>query len=234
MSLLVIFDIDGTLLFSNRIDSKLFAATYESRYGKTFPSIDWTYFPHVTDHTIFRHSYYELFDAWPENREEEEFKKEFTERIQEARMQTPEEFQPVPGVGEFFSLLKGLPGHHVAVATGGWGQPARVKLNHVGLLEESLVISAADTRETREQIVQGAFEACGDLGYTWERAVYVGDAVWDVQTCRNLNLPFIGIRRSGDHETLLKSGADQVFSDYSAIEPFLEALKVARVPVKKE
>ena len=31
---LLIFDVDGTLVYSNRIDSQCFAATYEALYNK--------------------------------------------------------------------------------------------------------------------------------------------------------------------------------------------------------
>jgi len=51
---LVIFDIDGTLLYSNKVDSQCFADTYEELYSEPFPTIDWTKFPHVTDDTILQ------------------------------------------------------------------------------------------------------------------------------------------------------------------------------------
>ena len=54
MKTLIIFDIDGTLVYSNKVDSKCFSETYQQIYGEPFPSIDWRVYPHVTDHTIFR------------------------------------------------------------------------------------------------------------------------------------------------------------------------------------
>lgn len=230
MGLLVIFDIDGTLLFSNKIDSQLFSETFESRYGQKFPSIDWDYFPHVTDHTIFTMGYAEIHEETPTAKEIIDFQDEFAERISLAREKTPEEFMPVPGVQDLFARLHLAPDYHLAIATGGWSKPARVKLEHVGLFHDDLVISAADNQPTREDIVNQAKALCQDRNYRWKQEVYIGDASWDVRTCRNLAMPFIGLRRDGDHNVLLEQGVNRVFSNYNEPDVFLEALHAAQVP----
>lgn len=230
MGLLTIFDIDGTLLFSNKIDSELFAETFQSKYGQEFPSIDWNYFPHVTDHTIFTTAYAEVHEEMPTAKEISDFQDEFAERILLAREQKPEAFLAVPGVQQLFHTLRQSPNYHLAIATGGWGKPARIKLEHVGLLRDDLVISAADDQPTREDIVYQARALCQDKNYRWKSEVYIGDASWDVRTCRNLALPFIGLRREGDHEILLEQGAKRVFSDYNEQGAFFEALHAAEVP----
>jgi len=230
MELLAIFDIDGTLLFSNKIDSQIFSETFESRYGQKFPSIDWNYFPHVTDHTIFTTGYAEVHEKTPSAKEITDFQDEFAERITHAREKSPEEFMPVPGVQELFTKLQMAPDYHIAIATGGWSKPAKVKLEHVGLLHDDLVISAADDQPTREDIVNQAKAFCQDRNYRWKQEVYIGDASWDVRTCRNLAMPFIGLRREGDHDILLSQGANHVFSDYKEQNAFFEALHSAKIP----
>lgn len=233
MKTLVIFDIDGTLLFSNKIDSEIFGSTFLDRYGKAFPSIEWTYFPHVTDHTIFGYGYKELFAEFPSSEEMSAFCAAFVKNIEEARVHRPQEFQPVPGVKSLVQRLIETDAYEIAVATGGWGAPARVKLGHVGLLTTELVIAAADGNPTREDIIQQAIRECKQKDYNWDRMVYVGDASWDVKTCRNMNLPFIGIRRAGDHDKLLDLGASHVFSDYHEELSFLKAIEGAKVPFLK-
>jgi len=50
--ILIIFDVDGTLVFSEKLDSRCFAATYQEVYRIPFPTIDWRKYPHVSDTTI--------------------------------------------------------------------------------------------------------------------------------------------------------------------------------------
>lgn len=233
-NLLVIFDIDGTLLFSNKVDSRLFAEVFESRYAQPFPSMDWEYFPHVSDHTIFNTAYSEAHGgSMPSAAEVKAFQDDFVSSIEKARQLRPAEFQPVPGVQSLFEALAATPGYEVAIATGGWERPAKVKLSHVGLLHEELVISAADGMPTREDIVNQAKARSRAKGYAWDREVYIGDALWDVRTCANLGMPFIGLRREGDHEILHQAGTGKVFSDYLKQTAFFEALDSASIPLRK-
>jgi len=116
------------------------------------------------------------------------------------------------------------------IGTGGWRLPASVKLKHVGIYQPDLIISAADAQPTREDIVQTAIDSCKDKGYRWNRIIYVGDAAWDVKTCRNMGIPMIGLRKDGDHEALLGAGVSHVLSDYSDLNGFFQAAREAVVP----
>ena len=73
MKTFVIFDIDGTLLYSNKADSQCFADTYEEIYQKEFPTIDWRNYPHVTDTTIFQTVIQAQFGRAVEQKEVEVF-----------------------------------------------------------------------------------------------------------------------------------------------------------------
>ena len=61
------------------------------------------------------------------------------------------------------------------------------------------------------------------------RTVYVGDAIWDVTTTRNMQIPLIGIRIKGDTETLTSAGAQHVITDYSDYDGFLDLVERAEV-----
>ncbi|MEM6725674.1 MAG: hypothetical protein AAF598_16655 [Bacteroidota bacterium] len=50
--LLVIFDIDGTLLFSNKEDSRIFSRAFKDCFGFQIGSINWHDYPHVVDTVI--------------------------------------------------------------------------------------------------------------------------------------------------------------------------------------
>lgn len=229
---LIIFDIDGTLVFSNRIDSQCFAETYTAIYRRPFPSIDWRRYPHVTDHTIFNAVLQEHFNRLAEPEEITVFQNHFVSMLERNRLERPSEFLPVPHAVETVLHLLDQEQMAIGIGTGGWRRPACLKLHHVGIPVERLYLSAADGQETREAITQEAIRQAEAVHGGFDRVVYVGDAVWDVQTTRNLSLNFIGIRRNGDLEVLQKAGATIVLKDFSNREQFLDAVQRATPPKK--
>jgi phosphoglycolate phosphatase-like HAD superfamily hydrolase len=55
--------------------------------------------------------------------------------------------------------------------------------------------------------------ALGKAGVAPERAVFVGDTVWDVQACQRAGVPCIGLRSGGiSTAELLDAGAAAVFA----------------------
>lgn len=226
----VIFDVDGTLLYSNRIDSLCFASTYEQIYEQPFPSIDWRTYPHVTDTTIFNTVIARQFGRQVEEEELLHFQAIYIKGLQAARIADPGQFREVPGAGIMIDYLLGHPDYRVGIGTGGWAGPAQVKLAHIGVPHEALVLSGADGQPTREGILQRAIAEGEKKWGTPDRIVYIGDAIWDVQTTRNLQLNFVGIRRENDHELLYESGAGIVLTDYSDQKLFLDALTRAEPP----
>jgi phosphoglycolate phosphatase-like HAD superfamily hydrolase len=227
---LIIFDIDGTLVYSERRDSRCFAATYEHRYGKAFPTLDWTRFPHVTDTTILITVIEQHFQRRAETQELIDFQKEYTTRLSKKRRLDPDHSREVPGAKRTMDRLLSDKRYIIGVATGGWRRPAHLKLQHVGIPSGSLMLEGADGRHTREDIINALVVKAKGRHAGIGRIVYVGDAVWDVHTTRNLNMAFIGMRWRGDVEVLEQEGATQVLSNYLEYDRFLEAVHRARPP----
>ena len=227
---LIIFDVDGTLVFSNRIDSQCFAKTYEAIYKKKFPSIDWRYFPHVTDHTILNAALQEHFGRRADPMEIDHFQDHFVGLLEKGRQEKPEEFLQVPHAKETIIKLLEDEQFAVGIGTGGWLRPACLKLKHVGIPVEPLYMSTADEKETREDITRDAIQQAEAVHGIFDKIVYVGDAVWDVKTTRNLSLNFIGIRRNGDRHILENEGAPIVLKDYTDQAAFKEAIRLAVPP----
>lgn len=226
----IIFDIDGTLLFSNKIDSQCFSETYESIYKKEFPTIDWTYFPAVSDTVIFETVIKEQFGRVPDEAEVDIFRDAFVDLLVARRNANPNDFQEVPGAKAMVERLLGDERFIVGIGTGGWEKPARLKLTHIGLDPNQLILSAADGHYSREAIVQEVLDSEPVQSANVERIVYVGDAIWDVQTTRNMDMPLIGLRRQGDAHVLLDIGCSDVIADYLDQEYFLELVNQVSVP----
>ncbi len=227
---LVIFDVDGTLVFSNRVDSQCFAQIYETIYGKPFPSIDWRKYPHVTDHTIFNSVIEEHFGRSATQDEIGHFQDHFVSLLEKKRVENPEEFQQVPRARETILALMADPEYVVGIGTGGWKRPAHLKLSHVQIPANQLFVSAADGKVTREAILEEVIADAVSHHAVFKKIVYVGDAVWDVQTTRNLSLDFVGIRRNGDLHVLHEAGATCVLQDFSDHQLFIQAIQDAVPP----
>ena len=228
--ILVIFDVDGTLVFSEKLDSKCFATTYQQVYGIPFPTIDWRKYPHVSDTTIFKTVIQEHFNRIATVEEEESFRQKFVENIIENRKRTPAEFKIVPFAKETIERLLADDRFIVGVATGGWKAPAIVKLNFVNIPTEPLIITGADGKVTRDDITKETITKAQKIYDNIERIVYVGDAIWDVTTTKNMGLPLIGIRRKGDVNFLSKLGVGLVLKDYEDYDTFLEGVLNVDVP----
>lgn len=231
---LVIFDVDGTLVYSNKIDSQCFAQAYQEIYGQMFPTIDWTKYPHVTDHTIFRTVIHQHFEREATEEEMTVFQQHYIGLLEHNRVVKPEEFQEVPNAKLTIDSLRQDERFVIGIATGGWQRPAHVKLNHVKIPVGELFLSGADGKETREEIIEQVIGVAQRHHGTIGRVVYVGDAIWDVHTTRRMNMNFIGIRRMGDVEVLEREGTTVVLQDYSSYDRFVEAVFEARPPVNFE
>ncbi|MEM7105018.1 MAG: HAD hydrolase-like protein [Bacteroidota bacterium] len=231
---LVIFDIDGTLLFSNKEDSRIFARAFRKEFGFEAHSIDWHEFPHVTDTTILEVMFKKQGVPFPSVERLEEFKDYYVEMLLHRRVQNPENFLQVEGAQAAVHSLVADDRYLVGIATGGFRKPAFVKLDHVGINTESLFMSFADGNHTREQIIEGVFRQVETQGEAVSRSVYIGDAIWDVRTTRNMDLPFIGIQKPGKHDMLYRAGAKHVISDYKDYQGFLNLIENATPPLPQE
>jgi phosphoglycolate phosphatase-like HAD superfamily hydrolase len=227
---LILFDVDGTLVYSERRDSRSFARAYQKVFGKEFPTIDWNRFEHVTDTSIFGSAFRGQFQREVTEEEMERFMQVYLARLRESRKKDPTHFKEVPAARTVIDQLQ-ADGFQVAIATGGWGRPARLKLEHVEIEVNGMVLSSADGHHTREEIIQTALKRQGICEDT--RVVYIGDAPWDVSTTRGLGMDFIGVRWRGDFEKLHSLGASVVVKDYSDYGGFLEAIQKAAPPGKK-
>ncbi|MGK0365529.1 MAG: HAD superfamily hydrolase (TIGR01549 family) [Saprospiraceae bacterium] len=233
MKTLIIFDIDGTLLYSNKIDSQCFSDSYEAVFDYAFPSIDWQDYPHVTDHTIFGTVFKKQFNRRVTEEELDRFQTDYVERMEQRRVKTPEEFKEVPGARQTVENLLKDDRYAVGIATGGWQRPGQFKLRHIGIDYTDIFDSYADYKETRDDIVNESIENAKKQHSDLQRIVYVGDALWDVKTTRNMGLPLIGIRRNGDHHVLANEGATHILQDYSDYGAFMEMVESAEVPKVK-
>ena len=216
---LAIFDLDGTLLDTNAVDSDCFVAAWRDELGIDCSDADWSSFAHVTDGGIAEEL---LTRAGIGDREDalRRVQRRFIQLLEHAAAADVAAFRPIRGARELIDHLPRV-GWQVAVATGAWKASAEVKLRAAGMT--GVPLAACDGAASRDQIVLQAMKIAGYQ--TGARVVLLGDAPWDVQTARRLSLPFVGV---GAHrERLIEAGATEVLADFGDVEEVLAALRRA-------
>jgi phosphoglycolate phosphatase-like HAD superfamily hydrolase len=184
---LILFDVDGTLVHSDKKDSYSFADTYEELYGRPFPTVDWRKYPHVTDTTIMNTVIQDHFKRPFSRQEWDAFQQRYINKLQQNRRRSPADFKSVNGAAPLVNELLARPDCRVGVGTGGWKAPAMVKLKHVGINIAEQVVVGADGKSRREAILEEAITRAQETSSRpFEKIVYIGDAEWDVRTTRNI------------------------------------------------
>lgn len=186
--MLVVFDIDGTLIGGESAD---WAAFDEALYSVlSFRPTD-DFYSRVADVTAQR-----LAEAAvTESRKmigcglEERIQAEYLRRLRMAHKSNIDAFPVRPGVVHLIDHLRSLPDLDVALATGDWLPSIRFKLSAAGLDVSDLPLATSSDASSRADIIRCA-TARADRSLS--DVVYVGDGTWDLRTCRQLGIPFIG------------------------------------------
>jgi Predicted phosphatases len=227
---LAIFDIDGTLTDTNGVDDECYRTTIADTLGLSPEAIDWSGAAHVTDSEIFRWLCAAHQRSVPSPGEMARARSQFVERLTAALEHAPMRFASIVGAPTMLRELVER-GWCVAVATGGWGPSARLKLRVAELAIDDAVLACADDARSRADIVQLARErAAAFYQRRFDRVVSVGDGVWDVETAIVLGLPFVGIARGARADRLRSAGARAVLPDYSNLDAVWAALETAKTP----
>jgi len=220
---LVMFDIDGTLTETMKVDEECFVRSFVEVFGFNDIDTEWSHYSHVTDSGIFREVYASRMGRPPTALDASRFRRHFIELLAAASSQTP--FTPVAGAERLLSRLASGGSHRVSLATGSWRESARLKMAGAGMCFDDHPAASADDAFERESIMKLSRQRAGEwYGKAFAGTVYVGDGIWDARACRALGIQFIGIGSDVRAARLASEGAVRVFQDFSEDDLFLECL----------
>ena len=216
--MLVVFDVDGTLIDGEEYDWKSFNDAFTEVTGRSFSIEFWKSLDEVTASAIVRQGLSDL----PENEQEElelKVRDRCLENLRDERERNPNAFG---SSRETRQLLENLQLHEsidLAIATGDWLETIRFKLKAADISLESFVHATSSDHPVRSNIIQLAAERSRrDLQDT----IYVGDGVWDIRACRILGIPFIG---TGQRiEALREAGAQWILEELET-EALMEVIE---------
>ncbi len=220
------FDLDGTLVDSNAIDSECYLRALVEIFGFDLDRIDrnWANYPHITDAGILQTLCDRELGRAPDPTELSDYQHRFLELLKIATRDRP--LQQIAGAREILECLNADANYAIALATGAWNQTAKFKLIQAGLGGIISAIACSDDAHARVEIMQCANDRAL-LAYhqsAFETVTYIGDGVWDGIASRHLDYHFIGIS-TGDRATALHAtGAKCVFTDYRDLERVIAGL----------
>ncbi len=224
MSLLIVFDIDGTLTKTNVLDE----ACFSRAAAELMDYADFKF--HFQNNWHFTDSYisFQLSRLGKNRFSEETFKNRFLHYLDEEAGKR--KFEAVSGAQTLLQYLREN-NHPFSLATGCWRKSAEIKLKAAGFEIPDCPIATADNYFTRDEIVtQAIVESHRFYNTNFTDVVYIGDGYWDLVTCNKLALRFIGIDAENNPKKAEQLGAHLLLQDYPAPTQFIQLLHKAVVP----
>jgi phosphoglycolate phosphatase-like HAD superfamily hydrolase len=220
---LVMFDIDGTLTETMKVDEECFARSFKDVFGFDDIDTDWSHYPRTTDSGIFHDVFTSRIGRSPTAKEVSRFRQHFIQLLTAASAQSP--FAPVAGADALLSRLARGGSHRVSLATGSWRDSARLKMASAGMCFDDHPAASADDALDRESIMKLSQQRAAErYGASFACTIFVGDGVWDARACQRMGIPFIGIGTESRAARLSAEGAVCVFPDFSNADIFLRSL----------
>ena len=228
MSKVILFDIDGTLVFTGGAGRRAMSRAFEDlfRIPDAFCDVP---FAGRTDawivaETLAAHGL--TCDAEVRAR----FRDVYVAHLA-AELDKPSSGKRVmPGVPALLDALAGHPHVHVALLTGNYQQGARLKLEHFDLWRCFACGAFGDEAHDRNGLVPEALaciRASGGPDVGPSDAIVVGDTPLDIACAAAVGARSVTVATGGyDADTLRASGADCVFEDLSDTVAVLSALLI--------
>jgi phosphoglycolate phosphatase-like HAD superfamily hydrolase len=222
--MLVLFDIDGTLLQTGGAGVSSFSQAGKHLYGSRF-TLDGVVLAGRLDGSIHRDA---AQAAGVDPSSDEGFCAEYSKRLGTLLETGARRSEVLPGARAFVNHIATSDVHTCGVLTGNWSQSGRLKLEAAGLDPDRFAVQAwAEDSNTRSGLVEVALRRWRQKGGSGEGAdaVIVGDTPHDVRCgqahgCRTLAVATGPV----DRTELEAAGADRVVDDLEDFSTLLDWL----------
>lgn len=228
--LLVLFDIDGTLLSAGRVARESILAALERAYGwKAEPEHQdrWRYdFSGKTDPQIVREL---VTDSVGRQRCEERLSRALDLYVEELeRRLEPGAVVTKPGIPQLLARLAGEPRVTLGLLTGNLERGARIKLAPPGLNDYfpfgAFGSDSADRYELPGLAIRRAREATG-MTFSGKSIVIVGDSVHDVACGRSVGVRAVAVATGPTRpEALAAERPDVLLPDFCDVDRAFRAI----------
>lgn len=199
------FDIDGTLVESFKFDEACYLDAVERELGELLDS-DWSKYPHVTDAGILDYHLEKTNRCVDRLDIHQRVKSAFVNNIKAHLAHSPA--NEIKGAAACIAFLKAQSNVSLSIATGGWAETARLKLESAGIDIAGIPLASSNDFASRTEIMSLAMKKSkvADIA----TVSYFGDAEWDKRACESLGIDFVLVGNRIEHS--------QSISDFSSIE----------------
>ena len=220
----VIFDIDGTLANTKKVEDKCFMKAFEQTFKIDIWTQKWENLKNVTDWGITEEIIQREWNRTPIKQEYDAMISNFVANLKAEKLEDLSQFSEIKGARDFFYQLMELDEFKLGIATGSWEKSAKLKLQTIGIGLEGIFFSNSDSHKSREAITQDVIKQLTLKNMkNADEVIYFGDGEWDYKTCQNLGIKFIGIDIENDGK-LSRLGAETVFRDYANSKQIMNEL----------
>lgn len=202
--MLIIFDIDGTLLGGEAHDWWAFDHALKTVLGFSPTPDFFSSLPDVTAESIVEAAM-RASGRDPNTGLVTAVRDAYLGFLEQCHRSDPAAFGIRKGAVPLLEHLSSAPGFTVAFATGDWRPTISFKLQCSGLDLCRFPMATASEARRRPEIIQ---VAAAKARQPLANAVYVGDGVWDLRACRELGIPFVGT--GARTPQLLDAGAQHI------------------------
>ena len=204
----LIFDIDGTLVESFKFDEVIYCQSIKKVIGIEIDS-NWSNYQHITDDGILN----EVISTNGLDKDADEIRKKirlaFIKGI--SNYVNTNKIKSIPGAIQFINRLSEMENIRVSFATGGWYETALLKLYSAGFnFTKKHIFSSNDHYKRTEIIKMAQSRLANQNNYS---CTYFGDAEWDKQACKELEMNFILVGNRTNHH--------QQITDFYDLDPLI-------------
>jgi phosphoglycolate phosphatase-like HAD superfamily hydrolase len=183
---LVMFDVDETLVHSSSFEDDCYSKAFQEVIHHPI-NTDWSSYTNVTDSGIL----HEVIDTHNLDKERDTIYKKvklnFTNNIKLHITQTP--VKEIEGASAFIQILRQRDDVVLAIATGGWEETAKLKLESAGIDYSGIPFASDSDHLTRIGIMRAAETKCLVTEFTSK--TYFGDGIWDKKASKELGFNFV-------------------------------------------
>jgi len=223
--MLLIFDIDGTLTDTKKVDDNCFITAFQDEFKVVLTNTDWATFTNVTDIGLFNELYKSIFFHSPTISEELNFKNRFFNYLESELKSNQDNFKAVNGASDFIEFCVSHKDYKIAYATGGWKNSAVIKLNAANIFHQDIPLCSCDSFIRRQDILLKAIEQSKQHYQVsdFNNIFYFGDGEWDFKTTKELQIPFVGVNTEGNKK-LENLGTGKIIKDFTDLPKILHLL----------